>query len=309
MPPQDDKPLHPWHPYEALYPAKMTRLARVVSALPIVAVVISVPLIFLGLGYSPMEGQAGLHPLTVTMLIPIAVAIIVAWICFRLVVRRAQRNDYEQCLKCSHPLTGLAADGECPRCRKPYTLELNRWAWKRACRHSVTPVPPLSDDPERQPRLTMDEKFSLLSGHPDYFAYTRRYYPMAFRRSIMTGLLASIAALLVYDIGLLVISRFISLPDVVGDRWHEMDMWAYLLLLAVTMFVLWRILARWKKRVSDLDGNMCLGCGYSLEGLPDMDQCPECGTAFSREATQSIWKRFRQPRTWSFAQDNKNWRQ
>lgn len=56
----------------------------------------------------------------------------------------------------------------------------------------------------------------------------------------------------------------------------------------------WRFYERYRellqRRVLKSDFRVCLRCGYSLLGLPDTHQCPECGQPFAREELRSAWE-------------------
>jgi hypothetical protein len=39
------------------------------------------------------------------------------------------------------------------------------------------------------------------------------------------------------------------------------------------------------------DFEMCVECGYSLTGLPERPQCPECGKAYDMKDTRLAWRR------------------
>jgi hypothetical protein len=39
------------------------------------------------------------------------------------------------------------------------------------------------------------------------------------------------------------------------------------------------------------DFEICVECGYSLTGLPERHQCPECGKAYDMKETRLAWRR------------------
>jgi len=53
----------------------------------------------------------------------------------------------------------------------------------------------------------------------------------------------------------------------------------------------WVESARDAARVHELDGWMCLDCGYSLRGLPDVGTCPECGWGYEINVVRETWGR------------------
>jgi len=58
------------------------------------------------------------------------------------------------------------------------------------------------------------------------------------------------------------------------------------------MFIVRRLSARerprWREFASD-GYRTCPVCLYSLRGLPERGDCPECGTPYSPEALKVIW--------------------
>lgn len=51
-----------------------------------------------------------------------------------------------------------------------------------------------------------------------------------------------------------------------------------------------RARARWIRAATESDGALCLHCGYSLRGLPDHQNCPECGRAYDLEQVRARWR-------------------
>jgi hypothetical protein len=53
----------------------------------------------------------------------------------------------------------------------------------------------------------------------------------------------------------------------------------------------WVELGRVSTCVQDVGGCMCLDCGYSLRGLPDVGTCPECGLPYEIDTVRETWRR------------------
>lgn len=51
-----------------------------------------------------------------------------------------------------------------------------------------------------------------------------------------------------------------------------------------------RRLKRIRRVVRQYEYLICLQCGYSLRGLPDHYQCPECGMQFDHESLRQAWQ-------------------
>lgn len=51
-----------------------------------------------------------------------------------------------------------------------------------------------------------------------------------------------------------------------------------------------RARARWIRAATESDGALCLHCGYSLRGLPDHQNCPECGRPYDLEKVRARWR-------------------
>ncbi len=43
-------------------------------------------------------------------------------------------------------------------------------------------------------------------------------------------------------------------------------------------------------RLYKANKKICLDCGYSLEGLDDSGQCPECGCDYEIQNVQATWR-------------------
>ena len=48
---------------------------------------------------------------------------------------------------------------------------------------------------------------------------------------------------------------------------------------------------RFQSTVVALQYEVCLGCGYDLNGLPAKHCCPECGMAFDKEQVRAAWRK------------------
>jgi hypothetical protein len=44
------------------------------------------------------------------------------------------------------------------------------------------------------------------------------------------------------------------------------------------------------RRIVESDYLLCMNCRYSLRGLKDHDQCPECGNQFDLKEVQKFWR-------------------
>lgn len=51
-----------------------------------------------------------------------------------------------------------------------------------------------------------------------------------------------------------------------------------------------RARAKWIHALTDSDGALCPHCGYSLRGLPDHQNCPECGRHYDLEQVRARWR-------------------
>jgi hypothetical protein len=47
---------------------------------------------------------------------------------------------------------------------------------------------------------------------------------------------------------------------------------------------------RFKTDVRGRGYEVCLECGYSLQGLPDIHRCPECGVHYAKDSVRAEWK-------------------
>lgn len=51
-----------------------------------------------------------------------------------------------------------------------------------------------------------------------------------------------------------------------------------------------RARAKWIRDVKESDGALCPHCGYSLRGLADHQNCPECGRPYDLEQVRARWR-------------------
>ncbi|MBI5764502.1 MAG: hypothetical protein HZA51_13355 [Planctomycetes bacterium] len=51
-----------------------------------------------------------------------------------------------------------------------------------------------------------------------------------------------------------------------------------------------RARAKWIRALKESDGALCPHCGYSLRGLPDHQNCPECGRPYDLEQVRACWR-------------------
>ncbi len=47
---------------------------------------------------------------------------------------------------------------------------------------------------------------------------------------------------------------------------------------------------RFERCVRERAYEVCLNCGYSLRGLPEIHRCPECGVEFVKESVRAEWR-------------------
>ena len=83
----------------------------------------------------------------------------------------------------------------------------------------------------------------------------------------------------------------IALPKAAGRALGVL--WVFVLPILVVACL---ATAYWRTRVHVkeerlLNGRICPGCGYSLEGLPDEHTCPECGTPYTLRSLRDQWLR------------------
>jgi hypothetical protein len=84
----------------------------------------------------------------------------------------------------------------------------------------------------------------------------------------------------------------LSVPGNLIQIWDRFSIWVGLIFFMIIMmiFVHWQL--RWRKRVQASDYLLCLCCGYTLEGLPEEGNCPECGVDYRSRDCQMVWERF-----------------
>lgn len=294
-------PLHTWHPHEALYPVSMMRTARLVAVVPYVAGVLGVVLCLVLL-FRESTSTHTLQPATAFYVLPLFITAIVGWLAYLRLRRRAMKFDHALCIRCGHVLDATRPEGQCPGCGAAYITSRVQWAWKRACEMPTSIHPPDNPDPERFPEATPTRRHDRWM--PDRFGHV--HLPRAFRRSTLAWGLSLIAVLATLDIGIAVLSHVLELSPHTGALWLMRWSLIYLFLLTCSIVLMSVLLVRWKRRVRNLDGDLCLACGQHLQGLPDEAQCPECGQPFNREANKSIWAAFIQSTTPWFLRFRKN---
>lgn len=59
--------------------------------------------------------------------------------------------------------------------------------------------------------------------------------------------------------------------------------------IGIILFCLWML--RRYEHVRKTKGMICPECGYSLEGIGQGGNCPECGCEFTIEKVQAFWRR------------------
>ena len=79
-----------------------------------------------------------------------------------------------------------------------------------------------------------------------------------------------------------------AIDDWVAARLGITDTQAFLALIGVIGLAFWpwsawvygRMYARpYRRALREVGVNVCVGCGYPLEGLATIDKCPECGAS------------------------------
>jgi len=76
------------------------------------------------------------------------------------------------------------------------------------------------------------------------------------------------------------------------------DHWLMPTFLVLTLALSIIRLVAVRRFCSDLfahDFEICVECGYSLTGLPERHQCPECGKAYDMKETRLAWRRVFEP--------------
>ena len=91
---------------------------------------------------------------------------------------------------------------------------------------------------------------------------------------------------------LLLLDAFDMLHLDVPTRYVVATVWLYVapcLCCLLFIAIYWRV-ATIRSLVRKSNHELCTRCGYSLSGLPERHNCPECGEAYDLEYVRRCWK-------------------
>ena len=266
-------PMHPWYPHEDLFPQPIRFASNKVAIICLVTVgllgTISIVLMMIYKGTSLTS-----HFPQLLVVIPLLLAFGGISFVFWSWKVRARRNMYALCLQCGQFIGNLGEKGTCPKCNRAFVLEQTQWSWRRICGLPESMIPP--GFPEGTP--------------PAGPAFGGMPRPVRNFLVVCYGILI-FAAILISELITWVLP-YLDPPDTVDRSWSMLSTWFKYLLLGLVLLAFFVHLRRWRKKAQRLDYHLCVHCAYSLHGLSESGNCPECGSEYTFQGCEIVWKKF-----------------
>ncbi|MEE2907058.1 MAG: hypothetical protein VX527_04415 [Planctomycetota bacterium] len=265
-------PIHSWHPHENLFPqpTKLRVFWIIVVSLGL-ACGLAVIVVFIIL--DAIEPKLWKILAYTTIFITVLLSLLAAWHSKKRWQKKARQNNFALCVQCGTPLGDQRETGQCPACQTEFNLQQTQWGWQRVCGMPGPLAPPGS--PEGTPPA------GPAGGWPR---------PVRNMLVICYGFLITLCVFLA-DIITWTLPQ-LQAPDLVLRYWAMVDSFITLPFVALVVLVYLGHLRKWRRKVERLDYQLCVHCGYSLQGSPEKGTCPECGSDYTLEHCQIAWRKF-----------------
>ncbi len=192
---------------------------------------------------------------------------------------RALAADGRLCDRCGADLSDMPTEGCCPQCGIGFHLDPNRALWRGWHRFGSPAHLRLV---AAQTRRHLNKAYTLSKSDAKVPPYARRMYWV-----YMVVMLTPMFLLMITQIFAIQLWSSGQFPS----PFFYLS-YAFLVWVALGVFLLKLKERRLARRIWDADGRLCPKCAYDLRGLPDRHRCPECGTEYEAASIRSDWSKW-----------------